>query len=343
MHNIATVRSRGRRTTPAAPVVVPLVLEGESAAVRRVRAALNEPIPGPLLLLGEDGLEPAGIARWVHERTGAARPFVHIDCAQPDAERLETTLFGGRTRTVSADLETLGPGSVLGAARRGTVFLENIGDMPAALQRRLARLLRDGEARIGGRNRVPLAVRLIASASPGLQSDAREGRFRPDLLRRFGAMPIVIPPLRLRPEDLPAMAGRIVSDVSRAAGRKAPSFTQAALTVLAAMSWPGNVDEMKTTLTRVAGEVQGTTIRQEDLLRLLPIGPFHGVVGRVNPGVSLREARRRFEREYIAAVLEHHDWRMSDAARTLGIERANLYRKTRQLGIARSAAGERPS
>src|SRR5262249_60638948 len=145
---------------------------GNSPPWRRVPPPLKEPIPGPLLLLGEDGLEPAGIARWVHERTGATRPFVHIDCAQPDAERLETTLFGGRTRTVSADLETLGPGSVLGAARRGTVFLESIGDMPAALQRRPPRLLRDGEARIGGRNRVPLPGRLIAPASPGPHAHA---------------------------------------------------------------------------------------------------------------------------------------------------------------------------
>jgi DNA-binding NtrC family response regulator len=340
MHNIATVRSRGRRQPVGDGVPVPLALAGESAAARRVRAALGQPLPGPLLLLAEDGLDPAGVARYVHERADGARPFVHIDCANPDPERLETAIFGGRTPAAGGDLETLGQGSALASARRGTVFLENIGELPAALQRRLARLLRDGEARIGGRNHVPISARLIASASPGLQADARDGRFRPDLLRRFGAMPIVLPPLRLRPEDLPAIAARIVSDVAGA--RKTPSFTPAALTVLAAMPWTGNVDELRTTLTRVLRGIQGSTVRQEDLLHLLPIAPFQGVVGRVNPAVSLREARRRFEREYIAAVLEHHDWRMSDAARTLGIERANLYRKTRQLGIARSAAGERP-
>src|SRR5262249_44800219 len=147
----------------------------------------------------------------------------------------------------------------------------------------------------------------IASASPALQVDAREGRFRPDLLRRFGGMPIVLPPLRLRPEDLPAIVGRIAADRSAAAGKKAPSFTQAALTVLTAMPWTGNLDELKTTLTRVLREAAVTTIRQEDLLHLLPIGQFRGVTGRVNPAISLREARRRFEREYIAAVLEHHD------------------------------------
>src|SRR5262245_40151503 len=248
MHNIATVRSRGRRQAPRAVAPVPLVLIGDSAAARRVRAALDDPASGPLLLLAEDGLDPPGVARYLHDRAGGARPFVHIDCAQPDPEGLEATLFGGRTRTVSATLETLGPGSMLASARRGTVFLENIGDLPAALQRRLARLLRDGEARIGGRDRVPLGVRLLASASPGLPTDAREGRFRADLLRRFGAMPIVLPPLRLRSEDLPAIAGRIVSDVSAAAGKKTPSFTQAALTVLAALPWAGNLDELRTAL-----------------------------------------------------------------------------------------------
>jgi DNA-binding NtrC family response regulator len=117
-------------------------------------------------------------------------------------------------------------------------------------------------------------------------------------------------------------------------------FTQAAMTVLAAMPWPGNLDELRAMLGRVVRDVQGSTIRQEDLLHLLPIVPFAGKI-HSHPAVSLREARRRFEREYIAAVLEQHDWRMSDAARTLGIERANLYRKTRQLGIARSAPAEK--
>jgi DNA-binding NtrC family response regulator len=344
MHTTASGRSQGRRLPPrrtATTSSVPLALVGESAAVRRARATLDLPGAGPLLILAEEGLDPAAVARYVHERSRGTQPFIHIDCAGSDADGLETAILGSRTRTGSNELETLGPGSAFVAARRGSLFLENIGELPAAVQRRLTRLLRDGEARVGGRDGVRLPARVMASATPNLQADARDGRFRADLLRRFGAMPVAIPALRLRAEDLPAIVDRVAGEIAAGIDRPAPAFTQAALTVLAAMPWSGNLDELRTTLGRVLRDVPGDTIRQEDLLHLLPIVPFQGIVGRVKPAVSLREARLRFEREYIAAVLEQHDWRMSEAARTLGIERANLYRKTRQLGIVRSAPAER--
>jgi DNA-binding NtrC family response regulator len=341
MHTSASVRSHSRRVTSVAPdaAAVPIALTGESAPVRRARAALDLPGAGPLLLLAEDGLEPLTVARFVHERTRTGQPFLHVDCADPDVDRLHGAVLGERSRA-TGDLEALGAGSVLVTARRGTVFLENVGELPAAIQRGLARLLRDGEARVGGRDRVRLTSRLIASAPPALHADVRAGRFRADLLRRFGALPALVPPLRDRAEDLRAIVHRTASAIAAESGRAAPSFTQAALTVLAAMPWPGNLDELRATLRRVLRDTSGT-IRQEDLLHLLPIAPLSGIAARVNPAVSLREARRRFEREYIAAVLEQHDWRMSEAARTLGIERANLYRKTRQLGIVRVAPAER--
>lgn len=313
---------------------------GESVPIRRARVALDLPGSAPLLILADEGLDPAAVARYVHERTRPGQPFIHIDGAQPEAERVEAAVLGQRTRVAAGTLETLGSGSALVAARRGTVFLENIGELPDAVQRSLARLLRDGEARVGGRDRVRLAARVVASATPALLIEARDGRFRADLLRRFGTLPVTIPALRLRPEDLPAIVHRVASETAASMGTPVPSFTQAALTVLAAMPWPGNLDELQATLSRVLRDVPGHTIRQEDLLHLLPIVPFQGVI-HSRPAVSLREARRRFEREYIASVLEQHDWRMSDAARTLGIERANLYRKTRQLGIARSTPADR--
>jgi two-component system, NtrC family, nitrogen regulation response regulator NtrX len=338
----ASVRPHSRRVASVAPdaAAVPIALTGESPLVRRARAALDLPGAGPLLILAEDGLEAQTVARFVHERTRTGQPFLHVDCADPDVDRLHAAMLGERARGTGHDLESLGPGSVLVTARRGTVFLENVGELPAAIQRGLARILRDGEARVGGRDRVRLSSRVIASAPPSLPADARDGRFRADLLRRFGALPAIVPSLRDRAEDLRAIVHRVAAAIAAESGRAAPAFTQAALTVLAAMPWPGNLDELRATLHRVLRDTPGT-VRQEDLLHLLPIAPLPGIAARVNSAVSLREARRRFEREYIAAVLEQHDWRMSDAARTLGIERANLYRKTRQLGIVRAAPAER--
>jgi DNA-binding NtrC family response regulator len=291
-----------------------------------------------LLILADEGLEPAAAAQYAHTHARGGQPFVTVDGAQPDPERLEAELLGGRARG-SGELESLGAGAALLAARGGTVFLENLGDLPALVQRRLARVLRDGEVRAGGRDRVRVAARVIASAPTSLAADARDGRFRGDLFRRFAAQQVTLPALRTRPEDLAAVVQQLAKEISAAAHRPSPAFTQAAVTVLAAFQWPGNVVELRAALERILRDAPGPTVRQEDVLPTLPV---EAVAGRT-PLVSLREARRRFEREYIAAVLEQHQWRMSDAARTLGIERANLYRKTRQLGIARAAAGEERS
>jgi DNA-binding NtrC family response regulator len=330
------------RTMPARPPrhrpldgALPATLAGESPGVRRARAALDGATAGPILILADEGLEPAAAARHVHARTRPDQPFVTVDCAQPDAEQLELELLGGRPRA-NGELEVVGSGAALVAARRGTVFLENLSDLPALLQRRLARVLRDGEVRTTGRERVHVAARVIASAAPTLAADARDGRFRADLWRRFAAQQVTLPALRTRPEDLSVIVQQLAAEISAAAGRQTPAFTQPALTVLAAFQWPGNIVELRAALERILREAPGTSVRQEDILPTLPV---EGIAGRT-PLVSLREARRRFEREYIAAVLEQHQWRMSEAARTLGIERANLYRKTRQLGISRAAAAE---
>lgn len=337
MHTRTLRRSHGRKLAVGDVLLVPSPLLGNSPAVRRARSLLELPGGGPLLLLAEEGLDTPAVARYVHDLTRAAQPFVAIDCGQPDADALDGALFGGRTRA-TADLETLGIGSAFLSARRGTLFLDNLGEMPAAIQRRLARVLRDGEARVGARDHVRLDARIIAAAATSLPADARDGRFRPDLLRRFGAAPVTIPTLRERPGDLAAIVARLAADLGGASARPAPSFSPAALTMLAALPWTGNLDELRTALSRAVAHVDGPVVRQEDLL---PTVQFDGIARRMTPVVSLREARRRFEREYIASVLEQHGWRMSDAARTLGIERANLYRKTRELGIQRSAPGGR--
>jgi two-component system nitrogen regulation response regulator NtrX len=336
MRSTTLARAQGRRARALAPGLVPLAIVGDSDAIRRARVALEQPGGAPLLILADEGLDASAVARYVHDRTRAGQPFVAVDCAQVDADALSTALFGVRTRA-AAELETLGAGSALLAARRGTVLLDNLGELPAALQRRLARVMRDGEVRVAGRDRVRIDARLVAAGPTALPGDARDGRFRSDLLRRFGPAPVTIPALRLRPGDVPAIVRRIAADLSDGAGRPAPAFTPAALTMLAAMPWTRNVDELAATLARTFARVDAPVIRQEDLLPAVPLEAAR----RATPIVSLRDARRRFEREYIASVLEQYGWRMSDAARTLGIERANLYRKMRELGIQRGAPGGR--
>jgi DNA-binding NtrC family response regulator len=314
----------------------PLPLAGTSPAAERARAAFVAAAASaaPALIVADRGLDPESIARAIHERSRPGTPFTVFDCAAADAPDVERVLFGTRPRADAGAIDVIGSSSALFRTRGGTLLLRNILDLPAAAQRRLARVLRDQEIMVAGR-RVSLRARVIGAAPASVAAEVGDGHFRSDLFRRLSQTCIAVPALQERPEDIPAFAHRIATALR---GGKPPAFTQAALTVLSAPSWPGNLDELQAVLDRVLRAAPTGSIRQEDVLAHLPID---GAFTRIAPQVSLREARRRFERGYVAAVLERHDWRMSDAARTLGIERANLYRKTRQLGIARSVPAER--
>ena len=318
----------------AAAAVSPLPLVGASEAARRARESFEFAVTRstPVLVLAEAGSRPRDVAEALHARTRPGAPFLPVDCSALQPEELEQRLFGTPPRRMaSADLETVGADAAIVEAADGTLFIEHAEELPASAQRRLARLLRDGEARLSGRQaRLPL--RLVTWTSRDLEADVRDGRFRQDLLRRLSACRVTIPPLRQRATDL----GQIVDHLVQQSGSGPRSFTHAAITVLAALPWPGNVDELASLLERILRSA-GATVTQEDVLAHVPID---GQFSRIDLTASLRDARRRFERDYIAAVLERHQWRMSEAARALGIERANLYRKTRQLGIVRIPRAE---
>jgi two-component system nitrogen regulation response regulator NtrX len=207
--------------------------------------------------------------------------------------------------------------SALFRARGGMLFLTDLDELPAPLQQRLARLLRDGEVRLPRRSApAALEVRVIASTTRRLDPGLRD-----DLIRRLPAV-IEIPSFRQRRDDVPAIAGAML-----AARDRRRRFTPAALTVLSALPWRRNTAELAGLIDRLAA-TGGRVIRQEDVL-----GEVQLDRAPARPTGSLRDARRAFEREFIAAVLRDHSWQMREAARALGIERANLYRKARQLGI----------
>lgn len=309
----------------------PLPLRGVSEAAERARQALEQATDTrtPVLLFAEEGCRPRAVVDYLHARAGGRREIVALNCGASEPADLDQRLFGAPTkRAVAHDLEPLGRGSALVEARSGLLFLENVDELPASAQRRLTRLLRDGEARVQSGRTVALPFRLVASTVRDLDVEARDGRFRADLLRRFAGR-ITIPSLRQRPGDLALIIERLVQE----AGGPARTFTQPAITVLAALPWARNIDELVAVLTKLLAGA-GAIVTQEDVLAHLPI---EGAFSRRDLTASLRDARRSFERDYIAAVLERHRWQMSEAARALGIERANLYRKTRQLGIVRIA------
>ncbi len=308
----------------------PLALMGPSTVTVRARAAFDAAASSaaPTLIVADRGLEPDAIARALHARSRPGTPLIVINCASVD-EDIDRQLFGKPARGAPrADLETLGADSALMRAKDGTLYLQHILELPATTQRRLARVLRDREVSAAGR-RAAVRARVLADAPASVASDVRDGQLRSDLFRRLSQICIPVPSLRERAGDIPEVVETIAAELR---GGSPLVFTQAALTVLAAAAWPGNLDELRSVLERILQGATEGSVRQEDVLAHLPID---GAFARIAPHVSLREARQQFEREYIASVLERHRWRMSDAARTLGIERANLYRKARQLGIMR--------
>jgi DNA-binding NtrC family response regulator len=281
----------------------------------------------PVLIVAERGFSAERIARFIHG--DAPGPFLALDCGGPGAAVVRE-LFGGASSTRD-DLESVSRSSLFAQAQDGTLLLSNIGELAASGQLRLSRVLRDGEMRMDGKT-VSLRTRVIASAYPGLEGEVAEHRFRPELYERLQRARIDVPPLRDRSGDLPQIITMVFEDVCRSRGTPR-TLAPAAVTALASLPWPGNLDELRLVLDRLVERVRSSSIRQEDVIA--DLRPSPSAVRRAGTLGTLREARLAFEREYIATVLKEHGWRMSDAARTLGIQRANLYRKTRQLGIHR--------
>jgi DNA-binding NtrC family response regulator len=222
--------------------------------------------------------------------------------------------------------------SAIVAAQNGTLFLHDVTELPASAQTRVARIARDGEVRVDG-SAVRTQFRLIATASPAIDAEVHAHRFRADLFRRLRVTRIDLPALRDRPEDLPELAACLLEEACAKRGLAPRTFTEAAIALVAAVTWPGNVAELADVLDRVVPSMRGEIVQVEDVLPALQLHHVHQGPAPFTPVGSLRDARLRFEREYIAAVLQHHGWRMAEAAQTLGIQRPNLYRKARQLGI----------
>jgi DNA-binding NtrC family response regulator len=283
------------------------------------RAAFSD---AGVLLVAERGADVESVARDLHERKGPQRPFVPVDCS---CERGASGAPGGGRCLPEG---TSAWADRLAQAAGGTIFLRDVGDLPADQQAGLVHHVGEAESRVE-EEAGAAQFRLIASALPGIDGEAAAGRFHADLYRRLAMCRIDLPPLRSRAEDVPLLASRLLENGCLGRGCPPRTFTRAALALLGAMTWPGNLAELAAAVERLITETAREVIQVEDLLPVLEIersSPFA-------PSGTLREARLRFERDYIAAVLQHHGWRMSDAARTLGIQRPNLYRKARQLGI----------
>jgi DNA-binding NtrC family response regulator len=309
--------------------------ERMQAALDAVRLAAAT--HGGVLICGESGSGRRMIAREVHRLSaGGDAPFVGADCAE--VEEVEAVLFGvpapsanGNGDGARARRDRISRMSLLFQAVGGTLFLSRLTEMPARVQARLARVLRDGEVSvIESRRTVPTRMRLIASSDASWDTAVAEGQIRGDLSKRCSHSRIQVPPLRDRREDIPLLADTLLAEVCAEVGVSSKAIDEAAMSLLCAFPWRGNARELRTLLRTLVQGSDGPSLRLTDVLASVHLdGAAKSVLGTG----TLREAKERFERDYILAVLERHHGRVGDAARALGIQRPNLYRKMRTLRV----------
>jgi DNA-binding NtrC family response regulator len=291
---------------------------------------------------GEEGTGRQVVARAIHAAQHDAADFVSIDCAAFETDGLETELFGATAKMRPAStvndgwhgLERLSRQGRLHSANGGTLYLKNIAEASTRVQSRIARLLRDREVVLVETGAtIGFDVRPMAGVDPGIDTAVGEGRVREELFRRLSVIRIDMPPIRNRREDIPALANHFLREICRERRVPPKTLSRPALSLIAALPWRGNAVELRTMLEAiVAGLAGGKGIGLEDVLAQVKLD---GGSAAFSERGTLRQARSRFEREYIAHVLEQHRGRISDAAKALGIQRTNLYRKLRSLRVDR--------
>src|SRR5215203_1459661 len=329
-------------SVPERVEVSPYGVFGTSPAIRKITELLRRVAPSrcPIVLYGERGTGREMLARAIHGHGHRAdAPFVSVDCSSTTPQDLEDELFGyvAQRRSDGTDdrrsMERITTGSKLYRASGGTLFLMNLPEMSTRVQAKLHCVLRDREVAISNeRRRVELDIRPIAAVEPGFEAVVEEGRLRRDLYERLSLIRIELPPLRQRREDIPFLVNHFLKEICRASGVPLKTLTRSAVTLLAALPWRGNAPELRAVLERLVLLTPHGSIRLEDVLSQVRIdGSEVATAG----GMSLRDARLRFERDYIAAVVRQHHGRMGEAAAALGIQRTNLYRKLRQLSVVR--------
>lgn len=310
-----------------------IVWKGE--AMRRVMAQLERVAASEsrVCILGETGTGKELVARTIHEKsTRASGPFVTLNCAAVPAELIESELFGHEK------------GSFTGASGRhvgkfeqadqGTIFLDEIGDMPLNMQAKLLRVLEEGEVeRIGGDKPISVNVRVVVATHRDLEARVREEKFRQDLFHRIYVFPLLLPPLRDRREDIPPLVEHFSQQVCEQNGWKPVPFTADAMEALQSHSWPGNVRELRNMVERL---MLLATEGQADLATVqlaLPKGLSSNTMSTTAASGPLADRVQSFEREVILAELKRSHHNMSMAAKSLGLERSHLYKKAEQLGI----------
>jgi DNA-binding NtrC family response regulator len=316
---------------------------GSGEAMRGVFAIIQKVAPTDLTVLvrGESGTGKELVAQALHDASPRKkRPFVAVNCAAISRELVESELFGHEKGAFTgADSRRVGR---FEAADGGTIFLDEIGDMPHETQAKVLRVLQERAfERVGGSTTVKIAVRVVAATHRDLEAEVKAGRFREDLYYRLMVVPIDLPPLRDRPEDVPALVERFLAQLAERLGRNRTPISPEALARLATHSWPGNVRELRNVVEQAAVLAAGPRIEAADLRLSSGRSVASGAADQA--GLPFAEAKRRtieaFERAFLREALRRHDGNVSRTAESIGMVRQSLQQKMRELGLGAGPKG----
>jgi DNA-binding NtrC family response regulator len=309
---------------------------GSSPIMQKLFAEIAKvaPTKGRVLITGESGTGKELIARAIHENSPlAGSEFVKVNCAAISPELIESELFGHEKGSFTGAVGR--KRGLFEVADGGTLFLDEIGDMSLAAQAKVLRALQTGElSRVGGERVIKVDVRVIAATNKDLAKEVEAGRFREDLFFRLNVVPLHSPALREHKEDIPDMVRHFVGEFCRENGFREKEVEPEALARLMSYDWPGNVRELKNIIERVV-------IMSEEIIQVSDLPPFFHAAAKPSLDLSrfadrsLRDFREEMEKDFILARLEQHDWNISRAAASLGIERTNLHKKLKAYGIHR--------
>jgi two-component system, NtrC family, nitrogen regulation response regulator NtrX len=297
----------------------------------RQQIALTAPTNGRVLIYGESGTGKELVARALHASSlRGDMQFVEVNCAAIPEELIESEMFGHRKGSFTgASEDKIGK---FQKADRGTLFLDEVGDMSLKTQSKVLRVIEEQRVEpLGSNQTTDVDVRIIAATNKKLEDEIGRGAFREDLFYRLNVIPFYVPALRERTEDIPILAAAFLGTFCEEYGKKAKEFSPSAMEVLLTYPWPGNVRELKNLVERLVIVCPSPQIEAHHL----PPELFRGASkSPQKPYESLHEARSAYEREFVLRKLEENRWNMTKAAQSLGLERSHLYRKLRSLGIS---------
>ncbi|MBP9183621.1 MAG: sigma-54-dependent Fis family transcriptional regulator [Fuscovulum sp.] len=312
---------------------------GSSTSFKALKSQLEKVTKsnGRVMLTGAPGSGKELAARFIHVNSSrAAAPFVSVSSATVEPDRMEEVLFGRETAERGVEK------GLLEQAHGGVVYFDEVGDMPLGTQSKILRVLTEQQfVRVGGSDKVRVDLRVISSTTRDLPSEIRQGRFRQELYDRLNVVPIAVPPLADRREDIPELTRYFIDWFHRTQGLPARSLTQEAEAMLQTMPWPGNIRQLRNVIERVLilGDGNGQ-IEARELPGLEPAGQGVSdgmVLGGTVATLPLREARELFEREYLLTQINRFGGNISRTANFVGMERSALHRKLKSLGVVTGA------